>query len=286
MQDGEVEFTISNIYDKVGNKSEDLSNNNTEEYVIVDKTAPELIVDKVVDGISGSDNPQVHATDTNGFNISVKLDGKEVRNDSASLNSNNVYSSWFGIGYLSDGDYEVTATDLAGNSKTVSFKLERLELTDQRVGSNLIDEANNTINNFNSFAIKFNNDIAIQNYSSTNGFRIEMEYSTDGQNYKKVGTTINNSWTSVLGYSTTSKYQGSTFTISAGSPIYFSATKVGTRWSEIYNAIKATKNTENKVYVRTVFTVIQPTYTKSFTLNTVTYSNGGNTVTPQGLAQF
>ena len=39
-KEGEVEFTISNIYDKAGNKSEDLSNNNTEEYVIVDKTAP------------------------------------------------------------------------------------------------------------------------------------------------------------------------------------------------------------------------------------------------------
>ena len=149
-KEGKVEFNISNIYDKAGNKSEDLSNNNTKEYVIVDKTAPDLIVDKVVDGISGSENPQVHATDANGFDISVKLDGKEVRNSTASLN-NNIYSSWFGIGYMRDGNYEITATDLAGNSKTVSFKLERLELTDQRVGTNLIDESNNTINNFNSF---------------------------------------------------------------------------------------------------------------------------------------
>lgn len=37
-----VNFNISNIYDKAGNKLEDLSNNNTKEYVIVDKTAPTI----------------------------------------------------------------------------------------------------------------------------------------------------------------------------------------------------------------------------------------------------
>ena len=41
-QEDKIEFSISNIYDKAGNKLEDLSNNNTEEYVIVDKTAPTI----------------------------------------------------------------------------------------------------------------------------------------------------------------------------------------------------------------------------------------------------
>lgn len=287
MKEGEVEFTISNIYDKAGNQLADLSNKDTEEKVIIDKTAPELVVDKIVDGISGTDNPQVHAVDANEFNIVIKSNGQIVRTDQANKTSNGTYSTWYGIGYMPDNDYEVIATDKAGNSKTISFKLQRLELTDQKVGANLIDETNNTINNFNSFAIKFNNDITITNYSATNGFKIEYEYSTDGVNYtKSTGTVVNNYCTSVLGSSTTEKYQGTTFTIKAGEPIYYSGTKVGSRWSDIYEAIKATKDTDNKVYVRTIFTVIQPTYTKSFTLNEVTYSNGGTEVSPRGLAEF
>ena len=46
------------------------------------------------------------------------------------------------------------------------------------------------------------------------------------------------------------------------------------------------KDTENKVYVKTVFTVIQPTYTKVFELDPVIYSKGGTEVTPLGLADF
>ena len=46
------------------------------------------------------------------------------------------------------------------------------------------------------------------------------------------------------------------------------------------------ENIDNKVYVRVVFTIIQPTYTKSFTLNEVTYSDGGYEVSPRDLASF
>ena len=110
------------IEDKAGNQ-------NTVEVVInnIDKEAPELVIDTIVDGVSNTENPQIHATDTNEFNISVKLNGKEVRNDKASLNENGIYSSWFGIGYMEDGSYEVTATDSLGNSKTISFELNRSE---------------------------------------------------------------------------------------------------------------------------------------------------------------
>ena len=38
MQDGEVEFTISNIYDKAGNKLEDLTNKDTSEKLVIDNT--------------------------------------------------------------------------------------------------------------------------------------------------------------------------------------------------------------------------------------------------------
>ena len=110
------------IEDKAGNQ-------NTVEVVInnIDKEAPELVIDTIVDGVSNTENPQIHATDTNEFNISVKLNGKEVRNDKASLNENGIYSSGFGIGHMKDGSYEVTATDSLGNSTTISFELNRSE---------------------------------------------------------------------------------------------------------------------------------------------------------------
>lgn len=165
-------------------------------------------------------------------------------------------------------------------------------ITESAVGSNYIDENKDggTINNFNSFAIKFNRDLTFTYGSATEGYRIEMYYSTDnGKTYQKDdNTTISNWWTEVLCDSTTSKYPNSdsTFTISANSPIYWSGTKISSKYPEIYQAILDTKDTENKVYVKTVFTVIQPTYTKVFELDPVIYSKGGTEVTPLGLADF
>ena len=273
---------VYSVTDNAGNREELARRIN-----VVDTQAPDLKVDNIVDGVVSVNDPQIHATDLSEFTVTIKLNDQFNHERVATLNSNNLYSIWFGIGYLPDGNYEVTATDLYGNSKTVSFTVDRLKLVDSKVGSNLIDETTNTINNFNSFAIKFNRDLTFTNYSLTEGFKIEIEYSTDGENYTKSnGTVVSNFWTSTLGSSTTEKYQGETFTVSANSPIYWSGTKVGSRWTDVYNAILATKDNDDKVYVRTVFTVIQPTYEKSFTLDEVVYSKGGTEVTPRGLADF
>ena len=258
--------------DRYGHKSEEVT-------FTIDKSIPTITVDKLENGVT--DDGNVTVEDNGEFEVIVKYNGVEKVITTATT------SKRFSISWLGEGNYEVIVTDLAGNTKTVNFELNYLNLIDQKVGANLIDEANNTINNFNSFAIKFNNDITITNYSATNGFKIEYEYSTDGKNYtKSTDTVISNYWTGALGSSTTEKYQGSTFTIKAGEPIYYSGTKVGERWNDIYEAIKSTKDTENEVYVRVVFTVIQPTYTKSFTLDPVVYSQGGYEVTPRGLAEF
>ena len=188
---------------------------------------------------------------------------------------------------MPDGNYTVEAIDLAGNKTTKTFKIDRLNLTSSKTASNYINKMENTIYNFNSFAIKFNRDITIKNYSNNQGFIIEHEYSTDGINYtKSTGTVINNYWTNTLMKNATEKYTGDEFTIAAGDAILWSGTKVGSRWSDIYDAILATEGTENKVYVRTIFTVIQPTYTKSFTLPAVEYSQGGAVATPNGTAVF
>ena len=91
-----------------------------------DTTAPALVVDTInEDGYSNTENPQIHATDKNPFEIIVKLNGTEVRRDQATQNEKGEYSSWFGINYLEDGAYEVTATDIAGNTKTINFTLDR-----------------------------------------------------------------------------------------------------------------------------------------------------------------
>ncbi len=283
-----ISFEVTNIVDQAGNTLHEVINNDdTTDYVLVDRTAPDLTVNTVVDGVSTSSNPSVHTTDLHDFQVEVKLNGETVRTDASNAGSDGTHWSVYEIGYLADGNYTITAKDIAGNVKTVEFKLDRLEIADSVVGSNLIDTTKNTINNFNSFAIKFNRDLTFTNYSSTNGFQIEMEYSVDGgKTYKKAGTVISNYWTGVLGNSTTTKYEGSTFTVSAGSPIYWSGTKVKERYQEIYDAILATAGTTNTVYVRTIFTVVQPTYTKSFVLDPVVYSDGGQTVSPRGLAQF
>lgn len=272
-------------------KVTDASGNSATNKVFVyvrDTKAPELVVDGLTNGFTTSSNVAIHAVDQSNFKIVVKRDGKVVRDqDPGTLNSNNVFGVWFGLtDTYGDGHFEVIATDEYNNSVTIEFDRIMISLADQDVGSNPIN-ADGSFGIFNSFAVKFNRDLTFTNYSLTNGFKIEMEYSVDGGNtYKKSGTVINNSWTGTLGNSTTSKYEGSTFTVTAGSPIYWNGTSVSTRYKEIYDAILATEGTENEVYVRTVFTVIQPTYTKSFALDPVIYSDGGQTVSPQGLAQF
>ena len=279
-------LAIWDYKDSSGNVSDTLKR-----WVIVsDTTAPALVVDTVENEVSISDNPQVHATDLQEFEVVIKLDGKEVKRDKATLNSEGLYSVWFGIGHLADGDYVVEATDAAGNTSKEEFTLIRLNITDSDVGSNLIDTSSNTINNFNSFAVKFNKDLIFEYGSTDKTYTISFEYSTDGVTYNESDYKITN-WADALvknPYSSpVERYILSpSVTIPAGSPIYWSGTKVGERWTEIYDAIVATKETDDKVYVKTIFTVVQPSYTKSFELGEVIYSDGGNEVSERGMAEF
>ncbi len=279
-------LAIWDYKDSSGNVSDTLKR-----WVIVsDTTDPALVVDTVENGVSISDNPQVHATDLQEFEVVIKLDGKEVKRDKATLNSEGLYSVWFGIGHLADGDYVVEATDAAGNTSKEEFTLIRLNITDSDVGSNLIDTSSNTINNFNSFAVKFNKDLIFEYGSTDKTYTISFEYSTDGVTYNESDYKITN-WADALvknPYSSPAERYilSPSVTIPAGSPIYWSGTKVGERWTEIYDAIVATKGTDDKVYVKTIFTVVQPSYTKSFELGEVIYSDGGNEVSERGMAEF
>lgn len=92
---------------------------------VIDKNSPNLAVDTIENGVSNTKDPQIHATDANPFKTIIKLNGEVVRTDVANQGSDGTYWTWFGIGYMQDGDYEVTSIDEAGNSKTYSFTLSR-----------------------------------------------------------------------------------------------------------------------------------------------------------------
>ncbi len=259
--------------DRYGHKSEEVT-------FTIDKTAPTITVDKLVNGVT--DDGNVTVKDANDFEVVVKYNNVEKVRTTASV------SKRFNISWLGEGTFEVIATDMAGNTETITFELNLLNLTAQAVGSNLIDEANNTINNFNAFAIKFDKDLTFNVASKNQKYIIEMEYSTDGVHYTKSNYKYDNQYQG-LNDGNGNKYGNGLFnsyTISANSSIHWSGTKVGARWTDIYEAIKATKDTDNKVYVRTIFTVVQPSFTKSFTLDEVVYSKGGYEVTPRGLPQI
>ena len=130
MEEGEIQFTVSDYYDLAGNKGEVITNEDITKSlksIIFDKTAPALVVDTInEEGYSNTKDPQVHATDANPFKTTVKLNGEVVREDEALEQEDGTYSTWFGIGYLADGEYEVTSTDAAGNvTETIKFILDR-----------------------------------------------------------------------------------------------------------------------------------------------------------------
>ena len=133
LAEGAITIEISGYADKAGNVGNILYNTDItvagQSEVIIDREAPALVVDTITEkdgeNYSNTQDPQVHATDVNPFTITVKLNGKVVREDKAKLNSNGIYSSWCGIGYLADDEYEVIATDVAGNTKTINFILDR-----------------------------------------------------------------------------------------------------------------------------------------------------------------
>lgn len=192
---------------------------------------------------------------------------------------------------INEGKYTVIAHYAGDNNYNGTYKRETFEilpsslnLVAKAVGSNLIDESGNTINNFNAFAIKFDKDLTFNYFSTNQKYIIEMEYSTDGVTYTKSSYVYNNVYNG-LNDANGNKYGQffGSYTIPANSSIHWNGTSVGTRWTDIYEAIKATKDTDNKVYVRTVFTVVQPTFTKKFILDPVVYSKGGYEVTPRGL---
>ncbi len=143
LTDGQkITFTVTDAYDEAGNMSDDVTSVTEGNVLVVDRKAPSLVVDTINEnGYSNTQDPQVHATDVNPFKTIVKLDGKVVREDTASENADGTYSTWFGIGYLDDGEYEVTSVDEAGNiTDVIDFILDRNNPSYNSVGIMNIDQ--------------------------------------------------------------------------------------------------------------------------------------------------
>ena len=254
----------------------------------------DLNVSTIENGYLISQTSQIYATDLQQFSVVIKSEeGKVLKEDTASVSS---ITGLYTVSYklfdnsLANGKYTIEATDASNNTTKVEFIVDRFDVTESKVSSNLIDETGNTINNFNSFAVKFDKDLVFEYGSTDKTYTISFEYSTDGVTYNESDYKITN-WPDALvkdpNTDPTERYILSpSVTIPAGSPIYWSGTKVGERWTEIYDAIVATKGTDDKVYVKTIFTVVQPSYTKSFELGEVIYSDGGNEVSERGMAEF
>ena len=127
MEEGEVQFTISNIYDKAGNQLADLSNDNTEQEVVIDKTAPTISINNWKDltfqigdtyedeGATATDNIDGDITDK--IEVSYLYydeNGKRVNPDPKEIKFDRVGE--FVIKYI--------ATDRAGNRREAARRIK------------------------------------------------------------------------------------------------------------------------------------------------------------------
>ena len=116
MEEGEISFTISNIYDKAGNKLDDLSNKDTNQKVVIDKTAPTATVTyNTVDPT----NHSVIATLTASEDVKVLNAG--------TWNPDGGYATIFRKSYPENKTQTVTIEDRAGNQSTVEVVINNID---------------------------------------------------------------------------------------------------------------------------------------------------------------
>ena len=141
MEEGEIEFTISNIYDKAGNPLNDLSNNDANGKVIIDKTAPTININNWKDltlqiGDTYGDEGATATDNIDGdVNVAVSYlyydeNGKRITPDPTEIKLDKV--GQFVIKYI--------ATDKAGNR---SEKVRRINVVENNDNSTLESNENN-----------------------------------------------------------------------------------------------------------------------------------------------
>ena len=118
MIDGEITMLVSNIEDLAGNKYQDINKPTNGHIVYLDRTL-EFNINNIVNGYMNS-VPYIGMEDASPFTVVVTSNDKVIDNR-PSTEGTDAYYAAFQLFNLADGKYEVTATDAAGNSKTIVF---------------------------------------------------------------------------------------------------------------------------------------------------------------------
>ena len=118
MTDGEITMLVSNIEDLAGNKYQDINKPTNGHIVYLDRTL-EFNINNIVNGYMNS-VPYIGMEDASPFTVVVTSNDKVIDNR-PSTEGTDAYYAAFQLFNLADGKYEVTATDAAGNSKTIEF---------------------------------------------------------------------------------------------------------------------------------------------------------------------
>ena len=158
-------------------------------------------------------------------------------------------------------------------------------------GSNKIDPANNTISNMGYVRFSLDRDLDLTPFGSKADIRIYTEYSTDnGGSWIREPYSRNKLFTEYLtDEDTGAKYPKSFLAnegniVPAGARVSTNETKVGTRYPDLYAAVEATTG-EQTVQTRQVLEVYnEQGFPCTYTFGAVTYSDGGNTVSPLGIS--
>ena len=118
MIDGEITMLVSNIEDLAGNKYQDINEPTNGHIVYLDRTL-DFNINNIVNGYMNS-VPYIGMEDASPFTVVVTSNDKVIDNR-PSTEGTDAYYAAFQLFNLADGKYEVTATDAAGNSKTIVF---------------------------------------------------------------------------------------------------------------------------------------------------------------------
>ena len=130
MEEGEIQFTISNIYDKAGNPLNDLSNNDANGKVIIDKTAPTININnwqKLTFQIGDTYKDEgATAIDNIDGDITDKIEVSYLYYDEE---GNRITPDPTEIKFDSVGEFVIkyTVTDRAGNRREATRRINVLE---------------------------------------------------------------------------------------------------------------------------------------------------------------
>lgn len=127
MVEGKIEFIITGYKDFAENEGKELTNKDINygpvQEIILDYTAPAITFDNIVNGVIKQGTSKT-VTDASPFTTVISNEeGKELKTRSSEL-KNGKYYDRFNIGWLGEGTFTVTATDVAGNVSTVTFKVD------------------------------------------------------------------------------------------------------------------------------------------------------------------